>query len=115
MSKHLGNIIEPIPLMDEHGADAVRWFMAASGSPWAARRVGHTALQEIVRKVLLTYWNTVAFQVALRAHRPAGRPADRPRVADRPCWTGGRSRRRTAWCSGSPRRWRTSTPSAPAR
>ncbi len=41
MSKHLGNILEPMPLMDEHGADAVRWFMAASGSPWAARRVGN--------------------------------------------------------------------------
>ena len=34
MSKHLGNILQPIPLMDEHGADAVRWFMAATGSPW---------------------------------------------------------------------------------
>lgn len=45
MSKHLGNILEPIPLMDQHGADAVRWFMAAVGSPWSARRVGHTALQ----------------------------------------------------------------------
>ena len=33
MSKHLGNILEPIPLMDQHGADAVRWFMAAVGSP----------------------------------------------------------------------------------
>ena len=33
MSKHLGNILEPIPLMDQHGADAVRWFMAAGGSP----------------------------------------------------------------------------------
>jgi isoleucyl-tRNA synthetase len=84
MSKHLGNIIEPIPLMDEHGADAVRWFMAASGSPWAARRVGHTALQEIVRKVLLTYWNTVAFQVLYgrtNGWQP-GSPA--PAFADRP-------------------------------
>ncbi|WP_203919443.1 isoleucine--tRNA ligase [Rugosimonospora africana] len=62
MSKHLGNILEPIPLMDTHGADAVRWFMAAVGSPWSARRVGHTTLQEVVRKTLLTYWNTVAFQ-----------------------------------------------------
>ncbi|HEX5596642.1 MAG TPA: isoleucine--tRNA ligase [Micromonosporaceae bacterium] len=62
MSKHLGNILEPIPLLDRHGADAVRWFMAAVGSPWSARRVGHTALQEVVRKILLTYWNTVAFQ-----------------------------------------------------
>ncbi|MDP9445380.1 MAG: isoleucine--tRNA ligase, partial [Actinomycetota bacterium] len=62
MSKHLGNILEPMPLMEQHGADAVRWFMAAGGSPWSARRVGHATLQEIVRKVLLTYWNTVAFQ-----------------------------------------------------
>jgi isoleucyl-tRNA synthetase len=63
MSKHLGNILEPTPLMNEHSADAVRWFMAAAGSPWSARRVGHATLQEIVRKVLLTYWNTVAFHV----------------------------------------------------
>lgn len=61
MSKHLGNVLEPIPLMDQHGADAVRWFMLASGSPWQARRVGHAAIQEVVRKVLLTYWNTAAF------------------------------------------------------
>jgi isoleucyl-tRNA synthetase len=62
MSKHLGNILEPISLMEQHGADAVRWFMLAGGSPWSARRIGHTTLQEIVRKVLLTYWNTAAFQ-----------------------------------------------------
>ncbi|NMO51878.1 isoleucine--tRNA ligase [Actinoplanes sp. TBRC 11911] len=88
MSKHLGNILEPIPLMETHGADAVRWFMAAAGSPWSARRVGHNALQEVVRKTLLTYWNTVAFQAlygrtaswAPSAADPA--PADRP-VLDR--------------------------------
>ncbi len=84
MSKHLGNILEPIPLMDEHGADAVRWFMAASGSPWSARRVGHTTIQETVRKVLLTYWNSVAFH-ALYA-RAAGWTPDQvaPPVAQRP-------------------------------
>ena len=63
MSKHLGNVLEPIPLMDAHGADALRWFFAASGSPWGARRVGHDLLSEIVRKVLLTYWNTASFLV----------------------------------------------------
>ena len=88
MSKHLGNILEPIPLMDEHGADAVRWFMAAGGSPWAARRVGHTTIQETVRKVLLTYWNTVAFHVLyanLSSWTPgtaAPAPSERP-VLDR--------------------------------
>ncbi|GAA2372447.1 isoleucine--tRNA ligase [Streptomyces cuspidosporus] len=84
MSKHLGNILEPIPLMDQHGADAVRWFMAAGGSPWAARRVGHGTIQEVVRKTLLTYWNTVAFQ-ALYARTSGWSPsAADPAPADRP-------------------------------
>ena len=61
MSKHLGNSLEPIALMDQHGADAVRWYMLAAGSPWAARRVGHDAINDVVRKTLLTYWNTVSF------------------------------------------------------
>jgi isoleucyl-tRNA synthetase len=84
MSKHLGNILEPIPLMDQHGADAVRWFMAAVGSPWSARRVGHNTLQEVVRKTLLTYWNTVAFQ-ALYGRTVGWSPsASDPAPADRP-------------------------------
>ncbi|MFG2221723.1 isoleucine--tRNA ligase [Streptomyces sp. NPDC048644] len=84
MSKHLGNTLEPIPLMDQHGADAVRWFMAAGGSPWAARRVGHGTIQEVVRKTLLTYWNTVAFQ-ALYARTSQWAPsAADPAPADRP-------------------------------
>ena len=84
MSKHLGNILQPIPLMDQHGADAVRWFMAAGGSPWAARRVGHGTIQEVVRKTLLTYWNTVAFQ-ALYARTTGWAPsASDPAPADRP-------------------------------
>lgn len=88
MSKHLGNVLEPIPLMDEHGADAVRWFMAASGSPWLPRRVGHAAVQDVVRKVLLTYWNTAAFLslyaglAGWSAHTPAPEPSLRP-VLDR--------------------------------
>ncbi|CAB4608489.1 MAG: isoleucine--tRNA ligase [Actinobacteria bacterium] len=61
MSKHLGNVLEPIPLMDQHGADAVRWYMLAAGSPWSARRVGHDAITDVVRKTLLTYWNTISF------------------------------------------------------
>jgi isoleucyl-tRNA synthetase len=84
MSKHLGNILQPIPLMDQHGADAVRWFMAAGGSPWAARRVGHNTIQEVVRKTLLTYWNTVAFQALYaRTCGWAPSPAD-PAPAERP-------------------------------
>src|SRR6266571_3925279 len=63
MSKHLGNVLEPIPLMEAHGADALRWFFTASGSPWATRKISDAVLAEIVRKVLLTYWNTTSFLV----------------------------------------------------
>jgi isoleucyl-tRNA synthetase len=85
MSKHLGNILEPMPLMDRHGADAVRWFMLAGGSPWSARRVGHETLSEVVRKVLLTYWNTASFftlYAETNGWDPAADPA--PPRAERP-------------------------------
>jgi isoleucyl-tRNA synthetase len=61
MSKHLGNVLDPFDLMERHGADAVRWFMLCGGSPWSSRRVSHESLDEAVRKVLLTYWNTASF------------------------------------------------------
>ncbi len=85
MSKHLGNVLEPISLMDEHGADAVRWFMACSGSPWQSRRVGHAAIADVVRKTLLTVWNTASFQ-SLYARAAGWSPdtAQIPAPADRP-------------------------------
>ena len=61
MSKHLGNVLEPIELMDQHGADSVRWFMLAAGSPWQSRRLGHNAISEVTRKVLLTLYNSASF------------------------------------------------------
>ncbi|HEU5007901.1 MAG TPA: isoleucine--tRNA ligase [Jatrophihabitantaceae bacterium] len=85
MSKHLGNILEPIPLMDRHGADALRWFMLCSGSPWSARRVGHKALEEIASKVIRTYWSVASFQsLYARANgwEPGG-AASEPTVLDR--------------------------------
>src|SRR2546423_6190457 len=83
MSKHLGNILLPIPLMDTHGADALRWFMACSGSPWAQRRVGPGPLDEIVRKVLMTYWNTASF-FSLYASHAAWAPQTAHLINERP-------------------------------
>jgi isoleucyl-tRNA synthetase len=91
MSKHLGNVLEPMPLMAEQGADAVRWYFAAVGSPWSVRKIGHATLAEVVRKVLLTYWNMVSFFVlyanAAAAQNAAWGPsllASAPPPADRP-------------------------------
>jgi isoleucyl-tRNA synthetase len=82
MSKHLGNVLEPISLMDQHGADAVRWYMLAAGSPWSARRVGHDAISDVVRKTLLTYWNTISFH-ALYAEASSFTLSQSPAVKDR--------------------------------
>jgi isoleucyl-tRNA synthetase len=85
MSKHLGNILEPIPLLDRHGADAVRWFMVANGSPWSTRRIGHKVLDEIASKVIRTYWSVASFQsLYARANNwQPGRPTGEDTLLDR--------------------------------
>jgi isoleucyl-tRNA synthetase len=84
MSKHLGNILEPISLMERHGADALRWFMLCNGSPWASRRIGHKVLDEIASKVLRTYWSIASFQsLYARANGWDGTQSGEPTQLDR--------------------------------
>lgn len=85
MSKHLGNVLDPNELFDRHGADALRWYMLCGGNPWSARRVGHDQVGEVVRKVLLTYWNTASFltlYAGVNDWEPGLAPA--PAAQDRP-------------------------------
>ena len=84
MSTRLGNALDPVPLMDTYSADALRWFFAVSGSPWATRRIGPGVLEEIVRKILLTYWNTVSFLVMYANAAAAGASVPAPEPAGRP-------------------------------
>ena len=63
MSKSLGNAIDPWDVLNRQGADALRWFLITTGSPWASRRVGAEILDEVVRQFLLTLWNVYAFFV----------------------------------------------------
>ena len=84
MSKHLGNVLDPFEMFERHGADALRWYMLCGGSPWSARRVGHEQVAEVVRKVLLTYWNTASFHT-LYAGVNGWRPGDAaPAMTERP-------------------------------
>jgi isoleucyl-tRNA synthetase len=84
MSKSLGNILDPWELIDQHGADALRWLMMAEGSPWLSRRVGHQLLEDIVRRFLLTLWNTHVFLTTYaRLDRIDLASPEVPDVADR--------------------------------
>jgi isoleucyl-tRNA synthetase len=61
MSKHVGNVVDPWSLLDKQGADALRWCLFTSSSPWFPRRFGPENLDEVVRKFILTLWNTYSF------------------------------------------------------
>ncbi|HJV04540.1 MAG TPA: isoleucine--tRNA ligase [Actinomycetota bacterium] len=63
MSKRLGNVIDPEDAFDRFGADAVRWFMLVSGSPWTDRRGSFDIIEELVRQFLLKLWNVYSFFV----------------------------------------------------
>jgi isoleucyl-tRNA synthetase len=85
MSKSLGNILDPWELIDSRGADALRWLLLTEGSPWVARRVGAEPVDDVVRRFLLTIWNTYYFFVtyaALDGWTPT--TASPPPVAERP-------------------------------
>jgi isoleucyl-tRNA synthetase len=85
MSKSLGNVVDPMAVMERHGADALRWVLLTSGSPWSSRRLGDTVLEEAVRQFLLTLWHTYSFFVLYAnadAFDPEAQPA--PPLSARP-------------------------------
>jgi isoleucyl-tRNA synthetase len=63
MSKRLGNVVDPIEVMERVGADALRWYLLTSGSPWTSRRLSLPILDEVVRHFMLTLWNVYSFFV----------------------------------------------------
>ena len=61
MSKRVGNVVEPMPLLDEHGADALRWYLFTASQPGEARRFSSRLVNQTLRQVLLTLWNIYSF------------------------------------------------------
>jgi isoleucyl-tRNA synthetase len=84
MSKSAGNILDPWELIGSHGADAMRWLMLAEGNPWVSRRVGHHVLEDVIRRFVLTLWNTHVFFTTYAAIDGFDLDVPAPAVADRP-------------------------------
>jgi len=88
MSKSRGNVIDPWSVLRERGAEALRWYMFSSGSPWTPKRVFVDGIDEATRQFLFRLWNTYSFFVTyanLDAWEPnVGATAPRPQhVLDR--------------------------------
>ncbi len=61
MSKSKGNAVEPGPLIDAYGADALRWYFFTSKQPWDGYRFSAEAIGEGVRLFLKQLWSTYYF------------------------------------------------------
>ena len=62
MSKSRGNIVQPWDVIDQFGADALRWYFFTSKYPWDGYRFSMEALGETVRQ-FMQLWNTYGFYV----------------------------------------------------
>ncbi len=63
MSKSRGNVVSPWDVLDEHGADAFRWYYFTSKQPWDGYRFSLETVGESVRQFLKPLWNTYGFYV----------------------------------------------------
>ncbi|HWJ50427.1 MAG TPA: isoleucine--tRNA ligase, partial [Solirubrobacteraceae bacterium] len=67
MSKSKGNTVEPWQVLDDYGADALRWYFFTSKQPWDGYRFSAETIGEGVRLFLKQLWSTYYFYV-LYAH-----------------------------------------------
>ena len=83
MSKSKGNVVEPLPMFDKYGADAVRWYLFTGSEPGEQKRFSERLVQEAQRGFLGTLWNVYGFFV-LYANLDKPNLNQRPPVQDRP-------------------------------
>ncbi|HCB55723.1 MAG: Isoleucine-tRNA ligase [Candidatus Uhrbacteria bacterium GW2011_GWE2_40_58] len=61
MSKSIGNVVEPMEMMDKYGADAVRWYMYTINHPGEGKRFEEKTLSDMVKKNFTILLNVVRF------------------------------------------------------
>ena len=63
MSKHKGNVLSPFTVLENQGADALRWYFYTASAPWLPSRFYEGAVIEAQRKFIGTLWNVYSFYI----------------------------------------------------
>ncbi len=61
MSKSKKNYLDPNIILDNEGADALRWYLISANAPWTSTRFYEEAVKETLGKFILTFWNSYNF------------------------------------------------------
>ena len=61
MSKSKKNVVDPFLILDEYGADALRWYLLTVSPSWTPTRFDAEGVREVSRKFLSTLANTYSF------------------------------------------------------
>ena len=83
MSKSRGNTVDPWTILDEQGADAMRWYMFTGSAPWAQRMFKIDGVDEALKKFMGTLQNVYSFFVMYANLEQVDVLRDTPPVAER--------------------------------
>ncbi len=61
MSKSVGNIINPIEIMTQYGADTIRFYMLYTSPVWTPLRFDENGVKEVYSKYISTFKNAYSF------------------------------------------------------
>jgi len=63
MSKSKGNVIDPEEIFKKYSADVARWYFYSVNQPCDSKLFDEEMLSQIIRRFILTLWNTYSFFV----------------------------------------------------
>lgn len=61
MSKHKGNIVDPWDVLNNEGADAIRWYLFTVTPPWIPRRFSRNAVSISLKNFIIPLRSSVNF------------------------------------------------------
>ena len=61
MSKSRGNTVNPFDIVENYGADPLRWYLLTTSPPWLPTRFDEEGIAEVIRKFFGTLTNVYSF------------------------------------------------------